>query len=1154
MKFERKGCSQIIRKSAAASLALIGLLFAPLSANAATNIANTPLYLGGSVPPNIMYIFDDSKSMQFSFVPDSIKDDYNTKRAKSSHYNTLYYNPNVTYEPPRDQNGASLGNASFTSAKPNGYDSSSTGVDLSQDYRPFWNSYSQTYADTGSSDATQAYYYVYDDTIVGCTKVATDDNCYSKVSVSSSSGPGGTDERVNFANWYSYYHSRVLTAKTGSSLAFSLLNTAPRVGYGRLNQGSTTSVDGIAGLNLTTINRGVRPFIDYSPGDSTATDNYRKAFFDWLQGLSPSSYTPTRRALDAAGQYFSSKNEKGPYSTTPGVSGGQLLSCRHNYTVLMTDGYWNKDQAATAAARADNDHTSGPTVNGTENRSYTYTAESPFTDTAANVTTYDNTLADVAMYYWKNDLATGTSFDNNVPTSPADPAFWQHMVTIGVGLGVPTQVDPDTAFNAINTHADIDWPDPDVGNTDYLNPPATRADDLLHAAVNSRGGFFNAQTPDAFAQAMADSLNIVGSRTSSASAIATNSTRLDANTYIYQAKYDSSDWSGRLIAYAINADGSVGSQKWDGALTIPAADSRSIYTYDGSAGANFLWADISSSQQTALGSENILNYIRGDSSLELKNGGSYRNRSYLLGDIVNSDPWFVGTANYGYSVLDGTEGDSYNDFLALDSYKDRTKAVYVGSNDGMLHAFNAYDGAELFSYVPASVYSNLPALANANYTHQYYVDGSPRAGDAYIDIGTGKEWRTVLVGSTGAGGKSVYALDVTYPSSFSASDVLWEYTNSELGYTIGQPTIVRLHNGAWGAVFGNGYNSTSQTARIFIVNVETGALIKELDTEVGDATTPNGMATPIVADTDGDRIADVIYAGDLLGNLWRFDITNANPSQWASPYKSGNKPDPLFTATGPAGEVQPITGKPQVKGASDGGVMIYFGTGQYFEVGDNIVPKPPATTPAVMSIYGIHDNGSQVARGDLLQQEIFYEDSGTFTNATTGLSYDWDLRLLTQKALTTQLGWYIDLISPPPADLGKEGERVVAAPVVWNDRVIFTTLIPNTDPCAWGGTSWLMEVDPDTGGRLNFSVFDLNKDGSFNDSEFVTVTDPNDSTKTITIPVSGKKSKEGIVKTPGVICADAACYKYSSGSSGNVEVTANKGTVNSGRQSWQQLK
>src|SRR5690606_28359288 len=278
-------------------------------------------------------------------------------------------------------NGERYPDAKFTAAKQNGYATSGGTVDLSRDFRPTWGaSNTGCTSPTTVGSAQRAYYYIYyEDHWDPSTRQQppnrctagnrNDDDCYVPVRVGLDPGPYG-DETTNFANWYQYYRTRLMAAKAGSSIAFAALGTTPRVGYGRLNQGST-SIDGVS---TTTLVRGVRPF--------EGTD--RKQFFDWLFGMNTEIYTPLRRALDAAGQYFSREDSRGPYSTTPGVLGGALLSCRANYTILMTDGYWNNAEAATSGARQNNDGRNGPTITGPGSQTYTYTAKSPFSDNYSN--------------------------------------------------------------------------------------------------------------------------------------------------------------------------------------------------------------------------------------------------------------------------------------------------------------------------------------------------------------------------------------------------------------------------------------------------------------------------------------------------------------------------------------------------------------------------------------------------------------------------------------------------------------------------------------------------------------------------------------------------------------------------------------------------
>lgn len=661
--------------------------------------------------------------------------------------------------------------------------------------------------------------------------------------------------------------------------------------------------------------------------------------------------------------------------------------------------------------------------------------------------------------------------------------------------------------------------------------------------------------------------NILG-MTSSAAAIATNSTRLDTDTLIYQARFDSGDWSGQLLAYPVNEDGSVGQPLWDAAELLPLPVNRKIFTLNPDIsgkpkGINFTWGsttELHATQQTALnqngsgvvdglGKERV-NYLRGVQSQEQSHGGPFRSRQNVMGDIVNSDPWFVGSQNFGYLDLEGLEGSSYLTYRESDAYKNRSKMLYVGSNDGMLHAFDAVSGEEKFAYVPLGVYPILSSLTDPLYDHHMFVDGSPRASDAYIDVSGDSipEWRTILAGTLGAGGKTVFALDVTEPDSFSSEDVLWEYADTDLGYTIGQVYIVRMANDQWAAVFGNGYNSTNYTAVLYVVNLQTGTLIKKINTGIGSASQPNGLATPAPVDYDGDRIVDAIYAGDLHGNMWKFDVSATNVNSWGIALKKGGDHIPLFTARGPSGETQPITSRPNVGYGPFGNslqVMVYFGTGQYFEKFDNVV----GSDPPVQSFYGIRDsrdNNAAIVKTDrsvLVEQTVLAE-----VNA-----FDYALRVISDYDVVygdEVKGWYMDLVSPIS---GAEGERVVDSPLLNGDHLVYTSVIPSGSPCEFGGTGWLYEVDPFTGGRVSYSVFDLSGDDLFDAGDYVTVEIDG---KEVKVSVSGKRSTSGIITTPGVISAGTKEYKLSSTSSGTIETTTEKPGISDllGRSSWRQIR
>lgn len=536
---------------------------------------------------------------------------------------------------------------------------------------------------------------------------------------------------------------------------------------------------------------------------------------------------------------------------------------------------------------------------------------------------------------------------------------------------------------------------------------------------------------------------------------------------------------------------------------------------------------------------------------------------------------YVGNEDYGYHKLIGTEGSTYKTFVT--SNASRRKMIYVGANDGMLHGFDASTtGDEVFAYVPNAVYSRLTQLTSPSYTHQYMVDGSPRVADAYF----GGAWHTLLVSTTGAGGHSVFGLDVTAPSSFDGSKVLWEISDTDspvtsdrttdtntirgfgnnLGYTLPQPSIVKMQDGSWAAIVANGYASNNNLAVLYIINAQTGALIRALDTQAGSSATPNGLSTPIAVDTNNDKMADVIYAGDLLGNLWKFDVSSNNSANWSI----ANNGLPLFVACTDPNSCdttrQPITAKPQVGAVgalqtvngSPSGVMVYFGTGKYFEEIDNNV-----TNAQTQTFYGVWDNNAVVSRSNLQQQSIIAEvTSGSFNlRATTDTLVNYP----------TSKGWYMDLLQPGATT--SIGERVVSAPLLRNGQIIFVTLLPippvgnNADVCgvAAGSTSWLMELDAVTGKHFSTTVgglastWDINGDGVINASDLITVNGQ-------AIAPSGKQSKVGGVKTPGVISNGQLEYKYTSGTKeGELEMTTEKGggggsiSTLTGRQSWRQL-
>ena len=738
--------------------------------------------------------------------------------------------------------------------------------------------------------------------------------------------------------------------------------------------------------HATLHNNGGNSNVKIETMNAPVTENPKKALLAALHKVEASGETPLRTQLDKAGKYYECVTVN-----TFGLAAGSSLcpiatnasggSCQQNFTVLMTDGYWN-------------DTFSGP--------GNTDTDGSGSYDGGAYADGYSDTLADVAMHYYERDLAPGLS--NAVPvTAGVDEATHQHMVTYTVAFGVGGSL----SANPPNRTDVFAWPAV-ASNT------SSTIDDLRHAAYNGRGQFLSAKNPNDLTTALQNSIGSIGDRTGSSASVAVNSRSLNTTTRLYQARFTSGEWSGDLRALAVNTSGDVSTQvwsakdqiklqDWDTGSTVTTSTGRKILTRTSTAGVAFRWTAINASQQADLNDdpttgavdsdskgENRLKWLRGDSSNE-GTGANFRVRtnSFKLGDIVDSSPIYVGAP----PALPNLETTPHSEFRT--AYVSRQEMVYAGANDGMLHGFDAATGNEKIAYVPSIVFPNLSKLTNTGYAHRYYVNASPTVGDAYgtftnvSDVCTTGCWRTVLAGGLGGGGKGIYALDITDPNGSvttpsgistallafnednAAKIALWEIpatgaNASNMGYVYGQPTITKVktdaNSHAWAVIFGNGYNSANENAVLYIVNAVTGAVIRDIPLVApGYSATgnSNGLSMPAVVDTNGDYIADRVYAGDLRGNLWRVDLTDNNVNNWKSAYGTSSDPEPLFTATDGTTATtvaQPITVQPEVGAHPDGqsNYMVYFGTGRYLvTTTDNAAAASP-----VQTFYGIWDRGT----------------------------------------------------------------------------------------------------------------------------------------------------------------------------------------------------
>ncbi|MFC1542827.1 pilus assembly protein [Pseudomonadota bacterium] len=956
------------------------------------------------------------------------------------------------------------------------------------------------------------------------------------------------EEMTNFANWYAYYRLRINSMKTSAGRAFAELSGENiRIGYAKINQGSST-IDGVSSTGAMRL--GVRTF----------TGSDKQAWFTEFYGTSTSGSTPLRLAMKNVGIYYTRTDSRGPWGTYPEDASTSELSsahasCRQSYQLLCSDGYYNGGSPSVGDA----DGTDGPAI--TTPTSWANTAVAPYKDTGSS-----NSLADVAMKYWKTDLRT--NLDNTVEINTKDVAFWQHMVSFTLGFGLEGTLDPATDLPAL-TAGTLSWP----------SASSNQIDDMWHAAVNGRGQFFSVNNPTELVESIRDVFADISARTSSAASVAIDTAVTSTNRAVYQARFFSGDWTGTLKSFPLNLDtGVLGSESWDSQTQVSAQSwdtGRYIATWDLTASPNdgtpFRWADLTTAQQAALNKDSAgTTDSRGSDRVEFIRGRDgitgFRSRSTgVLGDIVHSSPIYVAAPPRAYS---GT----YEAFKTANA--SRTPMIYVGANDGMLHAFEASTGDEKFAYVPNTIIDQLPKLTTSSYVHQYYVDGPITVEDIQD---AGGSWKTALVGTLGSGGKAVYALDITDPvlvggsvaakETDLASKVLWEYTEADLGYVHGEVAIAKMSNGVWAAIFANGYNNTGTgKAAVYVVNADTGVLIKKFSVGGGTSTTPSGMAAPLPVDVNGDSVVDYIYAGDLEGKVWKFDLTSTNTSNWDSSFLTSGVPQPLFAATDDSSNVQPITSRVEVgRHPAGSGYMVYFGTGRYLENADNA-----ATGQDTQAFYGIWDKDTSTVptytRAHLLEQTIDYqltaaETGGRPARVTSDNSMVWHSTTgnPTGSPITEYLGWYMDLenanLTPPqtsPAHVDADaGERLVTNPILIAGRIIFATFLPPVDVCSGGGDSWIMELDADNGSRLDDSVWDINEDTSVDGSDFVDVGGGN------LMQVSGTASTVGAVASPTVVSLPGGQrqIKLLSGTSGMVEtVHEAPGDAARGRQSWIRLQ
>lgn len=657
-----------------------------------------------------------------------------------------------------------------------------------------------------------------------------------------------------------------------------------------------------------------------------------------------------------------------------------------------------------------------------------------------------------------------------------NPATWPHMVTYTIGFstdattwpGAPAIIAPPVAervpFSYKGSFPDLvtgnrTWPDMGTGEN-------VRALDLWHSALNGRGRFYAVMKGEDLEKAFREILGQINTATdpdlSSSATSGSNVSRSEVGKYTAAYEPDKF-WKGYVTADKVKLDGTTYPDPgWGGKNTadkldaLPSVSSRLVLSWSDKwdstnykGGVPFKWAsdesNLSSAQKVwlqknmggtdegATKGQQRLDYIRGDKSLEGVDPSGYtlaqpfRQRLSRQGDIINSDVWYTGAPAADY-LLKG-----YTAFVR--SNKSRPGMLYVGGNDGMLHGFAAADGQEKLAYVPRGVIPTLTLLTDPQYNnkHKYFVDGSPMTGDVDMNGGIqdptdpnygtySPDWRTMLVGTLGLGGKGYFVLDVSNPTATTTVSGLLGFTegnaqqlvkqdrtrgpsepapncaamtgaekttclqvvdeDKDIGFIAARPVrddndamratqITRMNNNRWAVVLGNGYNSTNQRPVLLVQYLDGAKELLRLPVTTDAPGTgnakDNGLGSPRVVDLNGDGTADVVYAGDNLGNLWKFDLTNANASNWKVAFNGS----PLFTTRGPTAlgspsrsKIQPVSTAPTVR-ANDrtkvigsgpsaktvrvGGMMVAFGTGR------NVTKDDPSNID-VQTIYSVLDN------------------------------------------------------------------------------------------------------------------------------------------------------------------------------------------------------
>ena len=903
------------------------------------------------------------------------------------------------------------------------------------------------------------------------------------------------EEMTNFANWYAYYRTRMQMMKSSAGRAFVSLGNDYRVGFISLNPGDNPSGQTPSGYEFVPVN------------DFDLTQ--KNAWYARFYGISPNSGTPLREALSRVGRYYA--------NLTSGINSSMTddpmqYSCQQNISLITTDGFWNGN---------DGDNLSGSSIGNQDNVDSGYSTRSDgaydggLGGTASDSSTgSSNTLADVAMYYYKTDLrpdgspgALGTDVgtDNNVPASGKDDAPHQHMTTFALAFGIDGLMDYQEGYETAVTgdYANIitgasncawapgvicDWPQA------RGNDP-TALDDLWHTAVNGRGTYFSAHDPSGLFQGISNAMASVAIRTGSAAASSTSSPNItQTDRFIYSSTYRTQIWDGEIVAQQINtADGSIDPTILWSAQTLldddvlAGSDTRTIHVFDAS-GTNklkaFSYATLSTSEkshftnqvcatttpvvtppepliQCTLGmpdadkvaandAQNLIPYLRGQTGNE---GLLYRAREHTLGDTVNSTPAYVRLPSFSFTDT------GYSAFKSAQA--NRTPILYAAANDGMLHAFDGNTGDETWAFIPKSIFPTLYKLAATNYdnNHRYYVDGSPVTMDIFDSVASA--WKTILVGGFNSGSRSYYALDVTDPADPKG---LWEFctdaslcsvTDPDLGFTHGNPVITkRASDDKWVVLVTSGYNNIPDATDRFPDTGNGKGYLYVLDAITGallqKIDTGAGNTTTPLGFAKIAAFADDSATNNTTKWVYGGDLQG---NVWRFDLTTATA-TVMRLATLKDGSSPPrpqsVTTRPEL--AIKGSVpLIMVGTGRY--LGTNDLVDGATLVPTLPYAYENSMYAFKDTLTDLGDLRVRSDMQGRTISTLTPTT-----RTTTNSPVmnwATKIGWYIDF-NPGGAS---PGERLNVDPQLILGTLIFATNVPANSTCSVGGESWLYQLD-----------------------------------------------------------------------------------------------